>query len=310
MNTIEIPDKDLKVEFPSCWEELTNDQFAFVMQEWISLMDGKINEDEFKLLILYNLLGLTRSPFQNWKDKRLTKEQLENKFANIWQLTELLNWLIREETYQGETVSMLNYTGIINRIPRIDGEWSVLEGPSDCLLNVTFAEYRAAWKFFEAYTIDQKHADLDHLVAVLYRPVRANYDELKLKPDFDGQNREPFNPYITDHYAELIKTLPFWMKYTIYVWFGNCDKFLKEEDLELDGKPLSFSPLFKKASPELVEGEIETLDENDLGLTGLLYMVAESKLFGTIAETDRTNYIDLLTALLYWKQQTDKIKTA
>jgi len=308
MNTIEIPERDLKVEFPSCWEELTNEQFAFIMQEWISLMDGKINEDEFRIIILYHLLGIKRGPFQNWKDRRLSKLQLEDKFANIWQLTELLKWLIRIEVIDGEKVGMLDYTGITNRIPRIESEWAILEGPDDGLLNITFAEYRAAWKYFEAYTRDHKHADLDHLVAVLYRPIHANYEELKNKPDFDGQNREPFNPYITSHYAELMKNIPFWQKFTIYLWFGNCDRFLKEDELELDGRPLSFAPLFKKSQSESSE-EIENLDENDLGLTGLLYMISESKLFGTIKETDQTNYIDLLTALLYWKQQSDKIKT-
>jgi len=308
MNTIEIPERQINVEFPSCWEELTNDQFAFVMQEWLTLMDGKINEDEFRVIILYHLLGIKRSPFQGWKDRRLSKQQLEDKFANIWQLTELLNWLIRIEIVDGVKVGMLNYTGVTNRIPRIDGEWAMLEGPDDCLLNITFAEYRAAWNHFEAYSRDHKHIDLDHLVAILYRPVRANFEELKHKPDFDGQNREPFNPYITSHYAELVKDLPYWIKFAIYLWFGNCDRFLKEEELEVFGKPLSFTPLFKKSQAESAEG-VEILDENDLGLTGLLYMVAESKLFGTIAETDRTNYIDLLTALLYWKQQSDKIKT-
>lgn len=308
MNTIEIPERDINVQFPSCWEELTNEQFAFVMQEWLSLVDGKINDDEFKVIVLYHLLDIKRGPFQDWKDRRLSREQLEDKFANVWQLTQLLNWLIRIEEIDGENIGMLSYTGIQNRLPRIEGEWATLEGPDDCLLNVTFAEYRTAFKHFEAYSRDHKHADLDHLVATLYRPVRENYNALKHKPDFDGQTREPFNPYLTSHYAELIKDLPFWMKSTIYMWFGNCDRFLKEEELELDGKPLSFAPLFRKTAPELVEGEI--LDENDLGLTGLLYMISESKLFGSIAETDKTNYIDILTALLYWKQQTDKIKTS
>lgn len=308
MNTIEIPERNIRVEFPSSWEELTNEQFAFVMQEWLTLVDDKINEDEFRIIILYHLLGIKRSPFQDWKDRRLSKQQLEDKFANIWQLTELLDWLIRIEDTENGTVGMLNYTSIANRIPRIDGEWAWLEGPADCLLNITFAEYRSAWKHFEAYSRDHKHDDLDHLVAILYRPVRANYDELKHKPDFDGQNREPFNPYITSHYAELVKDLPYWMKFTIYLWFGNCDRYLKEEELELDGRPLKFAPLFKKSMDEPT-GAVEVLDENDLGLTGLLYMVSESKLFGTIAETDKTNYIDLLTALLYWKQQSDKIKT-
>jgi hypothetical protein len=307
MNTIDIPERDIHVEFPSNWDELTNDEFAFVIQTWIKLMDGLINVDEFNLIILYNLLGIKRSPFQDWKDKRLSRQQLEDKFANIWQLTETLHWLIRLEETESGPVGMLNWSGIENRIPTIETEWATLEGPSDCFLNITFAEYRAAWKHFEAYTRSQKHTDIDHLVAILYRPERGNYKELQHQPDFDGQTREPFNPHITSHYAELIVNIPFWQKYIVYVWFGNCDRFIKEEELELDGKPFTFAPLFKKQRTDDSD-EVEILDENDLGLTGLLYLMAESKLFGSIVETDKTGYIDILTALLYWKQQTDRIK--
>lgn len=308
MTTIDIPERNLHVEFPSGWDELTNEQFAFIIKQWIKLVDGKINEDEFKLLILYNLLGIERSPFQDWKDKRLSRTQLEEKFANIWQLTETLNWLIRIEQTDKGPVGCLDYTGIENRMPYIESEWAKLEGPADCLLNITFGEYRAAWGYFEAYTRDRKHTDLDHLVAVLYRPSIHNYESLKYNVDWDGQTREKFNPHLTSHYAELIERLSFWQKYAVYLWFGNCDRFLKEDEdgLLLNGKPLSFAPLFKKTNPDAENSE--TLDETDLGLTGLLYSIAESKLFGNnIADVDKADLIDVLTSLIYWKQQASKI---
>ena len=314
MNTLQIPERNIMIKFPASWDELNDEQFAFVMQNWLKLMDEKINPDEFRILVLYHLLGIKRSPFQDWKDRKLSQRQLQDKFSNIWQLMETLNWIIRIEQTENGPAGMLNYTGTTNRIPKIESEWgwSILEGPENCMLNVTFGEYRHAWKYFDAYTRDRKNSDLDHLIAILYRPVRANYNELKHQPDFDGQNREPFNPYITSHYAELVKDIPFWMKYTIYLWFGNCDRFLKEEELELEGKSLSFSRLFKKGSTNhhQEDNEWETLDENELGLTGLLYMIAESKLFGDPSQVDRTAYIDVLTALLYWKQQADKVKGA
>ncbi|MFV0376915.1 MAG: hypothetical protein ACK5JD_06375 [Mangrovibacterium sp.] len=307
MNTIEVPERNVKVEFPSCWGEMDEEQFACVVQNWLKLMDGKINPDEFMLIVLYNFMGIKRGPFHDWKDKRLSREQLEDKFANVWQLTELLTWLIRVEDTEDGPTGFLNYTEIRNRMPELENDGGVfILGPADAMIDITFGEYRRAWAHFEAYTLNRKHIDLDRLIATLYRPVRENYNELKHRPDFDGHKREPFNPYLTDHYAELLKKVPFWKKYIVYTWFGNCDKFIKEEELELDGRPLTFAPLFtrKKQTDE----ELETLDENDLGLTGLLYMIAESKLFGDSSQVDRTDYIDILTALLYWKQQADKIR--
>lgn len=308
MNTLEVPERNIKVEFPSSWEEMSNSQFEFVIKTWIKLMDGKINEDEFMLIVLYNFLGIERGPFQDWKDRRLSRQQLEDKFANVWQLTETLSWLIRiEETEEGP-VGFLDWSEINQRFYEIENPWGVkLIGMADGILDITFGEYRRAWACFEAYSRDHKHIDLDRLMAVLFLPERDNFNEIQYRPDFDGRRRELFNPYLNEHYAELMKDIPFWQKYAGYQWFGNCDKWLKEGELEMDGKIISFAPLFSK-NKQVDDQDLETMDENDLGLTGLLYMIAESKLFGTPEQVDKTGYLEILTALLYWKQQTDKIK--
>lgn len=307
MNTVEVPDRKIKVEFPSRWDEMNEDQFTCVIQNWLKLADGKINQDEFMLIVLYNFLGIERGPFHGWKDRRLSRQQMEDKFANIFQLTELLSWLIRIEDSDEGPLGFLSYAEIRNRIPKIENDGGVMIlGPADGMIDITFGEYRRAWSFFEAYTRNRKHIDLDRMIATLYRPVRDNYETIRFSPEFDGNKRELFNPHLTDHYTELLTRVPFWQKYIIYLWFGNCDKYLKEDELELDGKPLSFAPLFSRVKQS--GDELEILDENDLGLTGLLYMISESKMFGDPSQVDRTGYIDLLTALLYWKQQADKIK--
>jgi hypothetical protein len=307
MNRVDIPERDISVEFPSCWEELTDLQFAFVMQNWLKVIDGKINLHELKIIVLYNFLGIKRSPFNNWKDKRLSREQLEDKFANIWQLTETLEWLFSyADTAESKTVE-LSYIEITNRIPELETAWEVpFVGPASGLLDITFAEYCTAWQHYENYINNRADAELDYLVATLYRPERDNYNLLKFTPAFDGNRREPFNPNLTQHYAELLTEVPFWQKYVILLWFLNCDRLIKEGELILAGKPISFAPIFRV--PGNNTEEVETLDENDLGLTGLLFAVAESKLFGGPDQVNQTGYIDVLTALLYWKQQADKIK--
>ena len=307
MNTIEIPERGLVATLPSCEEELTNEQFASVLKNWLILLDGKINYYEFRLILLYDFLGIKRGPFQDMRDKRLSKEQLEDKFANVWQLTELLDWLIRVDDSDQGNVSLLNLYGIENRLPVIENSFgSSLIAFDDGMLNITFGEYRAAYGYFEAYTRDKKYKDLDRLMAVLYLPERHDYNEIRLRPEFDGRRREYYNAYLTEHYAELMKSIPFWQKYAAYLWFGNCDRWLKEGELDMNGKPLSFAPLFSKSNAST--DDLETLDENDLGMTELLYSVAESNLFGGPESVDRTLYIDVLSALLHWKKQNDKMK--
>ena len=309
MNTIEIPDRNIIQEYPSNWGEMTDQHFECVMQNWLKVVDGKLNQWEFLLIILYNFLGIKRAPLDAYKDKRLSKEQLEDKFANVWQLVETITWLLREDETDDGPVTVLDYYEIHNRFPEIENRnGDVLIGPADGMLDFTFGEYRRAWDYFENFGKWRKETDLDKFIATLYRPERENYQELKLKTEFDGLRKEPFNPYLTEHYAELLTDIPFWKKQAIWLWFFNCDRFIKEEELELGGKPISFAPLFTRKTQNNDDDD-ESLDENDLGLTGLLYMVSESKLFGPPNQVDKTSYIGVLTALLYWKQQADRIKT-
>jgi len=307
MNTIEVTEKNIVAKYPSSWEEMNDEQFACVIKNWIKLHDGKISEPEFFLLILYYFLGIKRSPLQSWKDKRLTAEQLEDKFANIWQLTETLRWILEKTDTEKGSVYQLTFTDITNHIPELVNDGGInLVGLSYGMLDITFGEYRRAFAHFEAFNRERKDIYLDRLIATLYLPERSDYDNIKTRPEFDGRRREVFNQNLTEHYASLVRNIPYWQKYAIFLWFFNCDVYLKTGELELDGKTISFEPLFRKS--RITGEEVETLDENDLGMTQLLYGIAESKLFGSIADVDRTGYIDVLTALLYWKQQVDKLK--
>lgn len=308
MNTIEIPDRKIKKTYPASWPEMTNAQFECVMQNWLKVIDGKINQYEFLVIVLYNFLEIELTPFQILKEKRLSKQLLEDKYANMWQLAQTLSWLFHEEDNDKGRVAILNYYEVTNRFPEIENDTGIsLVGPADGIIDITFGEYRRALDYFEQYGKWRREADLNKFIATIYRPEKENIEEIKFTPGFDGNRKEEFNPNLTEHYAGLLTDIPFWKKYTIWLWFFNCDRYIKEEELELAGKPISFEPLFKRKK-NTDDDDSETLDENDLGLTSLLYMIAESKLFGPVEEVDKTGYIDILTALLYWKQQADKIK--
>lgn len=305
MNTIEIPERKIKVQFPSSWEELTNSQFAFVMQNWLKVVDGYLNQHEFKLIVLYHFLGIKYGPFDARRDARIKPEKLEQKYENLWRLTEKLEWLFEYRNENEKKTVALSYYEVTNRFPEIEVAGILFTGPVDGMVNITFGEYRQAWMYFEMYIDTRNDNALDLLVATLYRPERTGYEVLKTSATFDGQRSEPFNANLTQRYAALLADVPFWQKYIILLWFLNCDRLIKEGELTVGGNPVSFAPLFRK---DKEAEEVETLDETDLGLTQLLFMVAESNLFGNPEQVDRTGYIDILTALLYWKKQTDKIR--
>lgn len=305
MHTIEIPEKNISAQYPSGWEELTTEQFAFVMQNWLKVVDGYLNQHEFKLIVLYHFLGIKYGPFDSRRDARVKPEKLEQKYENLWRLTETLEWLFEYRNEDGRKTVALSYYEVTNRFPEIEAAGILFTGPVDGMVNISFGEYRQAWMHFEAYIDTRNDIALDLLVGTLYRPEKKNYGEIKKLPDFDGQRSEPFNANLTQRYAALLADIPFWQKYAVLLWFLNCDRLIKQGELTVGGNPVSFAPLFRK---DKETEEVETLDENELGLTQLLYMVAESNLFGNPEQVDRTAYIDILTALLYWKKQNDKIR--
>jgi hypothetical protein len=308
MTTIEIAENNHTAQYPSTWSELSNPQFEFIIKNWQNVVNGIFDQNEFLLRVLYFFLGIKRTRLHSWKDKNLSQQQLEDKYANIWQLTETLNWLFRTETTPDGSFVLLDYTEIENRFPVLHSHGIDFHGPATAMLDITFGEYRHAWDKFEAYGISKSPADLDAFVATLYRPLHNNIEQLKLSPDFDGNHRQPFNPNLTQHYAALLADVPSWKKSAIWLWFFNADKYIKSGDVQIGNKIICFETLFttKKYTDD---DENESLDENDLGLIGLLFMIAESKLFGSPAHVDRTNYIDILTALLYWKKQSDNLKS-
>jgi len=305
MTTVEIPDRKIKTQFASSWEELTNEQFLFIMQNWLKVVDGYLNQHEFKLIVLYQFLGIKYGPFDARRDARMKPESLELKYENLWLLTEKLEWLFEYRNENEKKTVALSYYEVTNRFPEIEIAGILFTGPADGMVNITFGEYRQAWMYFEMYIDTRNDNALDLLVATLYRPERTGYEVLKTSATFDGQRSEPFNANLTQRYAALLADVPFWQKYIILLWFLNCDRLIKEGELTVGGNPVSFAPLFRK---DKEAEEVETLDETDLGLTQLLFMVAESNLFGNPDQVDRTGYIDILTALLYWKKQTDKIR--
>lgn len=303
MITVEIPGKDVYAELPEGWDELTVEQFGIIVKNWIKLTDQKISIDEFRIIVLYELLGMKRSPLQGFRDRRLSTEDIQERFHNLWHLCQTLNWIFEFDNSEGHPVISLSYKGVVNMIPVLETVQYELHGPGDGMFDISFSEYRYAWKYFESYIINRKNDDLDMLVAILYRPQREDYDRICLLPTFDGQRRETFNINLTAHYAEICRSIPYWQKYAIFHWFGNCDRFIKEDEIDLDGKMITFAPLFGARTYE-PDGEFES---NDLGLTGLLLALAESKVFGSMEQADKANYIDVLMALLYWKKQNDKL---
>jgi hypothetical protein len=110
---------------------------------------------------------------------------------------------------------------------------------------------------------------------------------------FDGQQRIPFtaksNPSKLDRRATRIGRLPMAVRYGIFLFFSGSEEYLVKGKPVVDGKEIDFSIIYAKSE--------DADDSPDIGLIGILYSLAETKVFGSIAETDDQNLYDIMIRL-------------
>jgi hypothetical protein len=93
-------------------------------------------------------------------------------------------------------------------------------GPRENFRNLLFSEFIFADAFFLRYLQTNDEAQLDQLVAVLYRPQRADYNPTS--PAYGGDRREDFNEHLLPRRARRLRHLPHHVKYAVLLWYRGC----------------------------------------------------------------------------------------
>ena len=171
-------------------------------------------------------------------------------------------------------------------------EWKGLRGPQSHGGDLTFGEFRAATAAMNLYTEDHLPSDLLALVAVLYR-----------FPDPATGKRAPFDPDdLPTLMRDVQRVMPDWLQWGVYAWFARFCEYLLTGEFIIDGQTVTFAPVFGRR-----DKDGEQPSGQDLGLNSILYTVAESGVFGTATETDRTPLLRVLLKLLDDKQRADEL---
>lgn len=82
----------------------------------------------------------------------------------------------------------------------------------------------------------------------------------------------------------------------IYAWFAYFTQFVFSGTFIIEGKEVCFAPLFESSEED---------KEDNLGLSGILFSVAESGVFGTATDVDKIEVLQILLKMLNDKQQAD-----
>ncbi|NQD71335.1 hypothetical protein HP439_11445 [Sphingobacterium shayense] len=275
MHTIEIPDKEKVIQFPSEWNECSQEQAQHLLKLAFEVMQGSMSIGEFRIKVFQYF---TKIKFGIGYLVRQKLDLNDDINAKIYQLSEqLCGWVF---TKQNDTTYELQYDTIVNHFPILLNKY---HGPENLLADVTLGEFKTALSILDQYfecKNDEIQATehLDLFLSVLYRHKES------------GQ-KVPFYQHLPD--PEIFRRVPVWQKQCITIWFTFCVKCLQTEELTINGIDVDLSVLFPKS-----ENTGSNNRKVNLGWTGILLDIAESGVFGDAITTSQTPLYDVLIFLL------------
>lgn len=208
----EVLDK-LELDIPRSWNDFSREQLMKACDLFIKPKE----KTNFLTRAAMDLLGLKlisfrRTPIDNiylfkYQDRRIAIDSDQLAF-----ICRHFEFLLKESNL------------VENRIYSIRRGFRRYYGPEKKLYNMSYDEFRSAENFFLAYNKTKDPSFLDKLVATMYRPKRKGLKRNSLL--YDGDIREPFNPYIVEKRAGKFRTLPMKYKIAAFQYFFGCMKHL------------------------------------------------------------------------------------
>lgn len=306
MNELLIPEKKIKVNYPSSWDEIKAENVCRIGEIMHDCYTGKIDYDMARKLAADEFLNRVNSD---------NKPAFDEGFVDFWSTESLLADSVgflfnHEEAKDGNENVSINPKFCTQLVPwvKVGMRWYI--GPKDLLSDLTIFEFKeASWRIGK-YSETRDDQYLNEIFAVLYQPggligkrkVRGALIETHVETQGRASLRQQQN---YDRSLRAASHVPTGLKFMIYLFFIGCMNWLREEAVEIDGNEIRFGCLFPKASPNSSkEGE----SENDTGMAGILFQMAESGVFGNMEQTSKVSMWDVFLRLLQIHNQIKKMK--
>lgn len=269
------------LEIPTMWEELTADQFAFLLKLVHDARPDDVTIGEILLKFSDYLLG---------EMQIIVPERRIQYYMLVEDISKTMDWIFTREE-DGNYV--LDFSTTQNLLPEISG----LLGPQSHGSDLTFGEYRSAVDMMNRFTKEKEKFFLDALCGILYRKSSPVSDE----DDFHI-SRTRFNKHHVPYYAKNFESTPDHLKWGVYLWFAYLNRYLIEGgQFIIEGNTLSFESLFN-------QGHSEEIGEVNLGLMSIVFTLADAGTFGNAEQTDDTLLFPILMKLLNDKQMAEKLR--
>lgn len=292
MNTIDITGYKT-VEYASCIEELSTEEFIYMMKLYTMQQAGEIDIAYFRFMLTMKLLDIRKTV----KYYNLPADKREIIHDNINRMVDTIDSFYEDAEEEGKLVKKLKLNWIKQMLPEVGG----LVGPLDALTNCSLFEYKEAVNHYLDYVKNHDNESLHFMIAVLYRPRKWFYRIRKLIAFNTIEERQAFTPKTNidklERRAKNVSYLPHHVKIAIFLWFANCIEYIVTGKPVIDGIEIDFSLLFAKPK--------EDTDPAGIGMTGIIYSLAESSVFGNADQTSNTNLYDILVRLYQLKTDHD-----
>jgi len=292
MHTIDITGYKT-VQYASCIEELSHDEFIYMMKLLLMQQKGEITIEHFRFMLTLKLLNIRKTVTYYM----MPAAERELVHDNMNRLVETIDSFYEHTEEDGKLVKKLSLNWIKQMMPTIGN----LVGPADALTNCTIYEYKEAFTRYTDYLKNKDTETLVTLIAILYRPRKFCYGIRKLLSWNSMEERQSFTektgPERLARRAGRVNHLPEHIKTAVLLWFGNCIEYIVSGKPTIDGIEIDFSLLFSKNKDDS--------GPSGIGLTGIIYSLAESSVFGNAEKTSNTNLYDILVRLYQLKTDYD-----
>lgn len=280
MHTIEIPDIGFFKEIPESFSEMSQDDFLLFVRLYLRFAVGEIDYHRLRTEMVYQFLGMRHV---RWRYELLDDVDREQVHANIFRVAELLGFFFIEEKRDGKIHLRINLSWTKNFLPSYRPGFTAIpggiyKGPADTLADLTWIEYKDAHVSAFEYLKNGNEFDLNRLCAVLYR-----------RPLLPFLPKPKYNPDKLDHRIPRVASWPHYIKYAILLNFLSCEHYIRTGTFNIDGNEITFGILYQESDEDTIS--------SDTGLTGVLYNLAESHVFGTVKETANQSFFDVMFRL-------------
>lgn len=297
MHTIEIPESKIKRYIPSDLSECNAQQYMDMCELIFHFQNESLSYDELRIHSVYKLLGMKPAKLSNsQKDTHVPLSDIEEKFSNIYMLSELIDNFFEQDDKGKKTIKQYY---IHNPVPSFKPLWKTYYGPSDSFMNMTFGEYTDALRLFHDFHATGDMEMLKIITALFYRPKKSFHFIKKRLNNYDGDIRESYNSHTLEARAKVFNHASIGFVYGFYLLFASFQKYLIDAKIMWSGKEIDFAILFESSGND---------DSNSstpgIGMDSIAFSIAESGAFGTIEEVRKANFWQIMVRM-YDLRRTD-----